>query len=843
VESNSSLGGNDTIASGVSYTLGGGVENLMLRATAAIGVGSSINNAIIGNSLANTLDGGLGDDTLSGEGGNDFYIVDSALDVVLESNSSLGGNDTINSGVNYTLGGGVENLMLRGTAAMGVGNSLNNIITGTSLANTLDGGLGNDTLSGGDGNDYYIVDSALDVIVESALPAGGNDTVESNSNYTLSGGVENLLLKGAAAIGVGSSLNNIITGNSLANTLDGGLGNDTLSGGEGNDYYIVDSPLDVVVESNSSLGGNDTIASGVSYTLGGGVENLMLRGTAAIGVGSSLNNIITGNSLANTLDGGLGDDTLSGEGGNDFYIVDSALDVVLESNSSLGGNDTIASGVSYTLSGGVENLVLRGTSAIGVGSSINNAITGTSLANTLDGGLGNDTLSGEGGNDYYIVDSALDMVFEGATSLGGNDTVESTASYTLSGGVENLLLKGTAAIGVGSSINNVITGNSLYNTLDGGLGNDTLSGESGNDFYIVDSALDVVIESMSSLGGNDTISSTANYTLSGGVENLTLRGTAAIGVGNSLNNIITGNSLANTLDGGLGNDSLSGEGGNDFYIIDSINDIVIESASLGTDSVLSNISGYMLAGNAEVLILGNEVASGTGNSLANTLIGNASSNSLNGGEGNDSLVGGAGSDYYIIDSLSDTIIEGVSAGIDSVLANITGYTLSGNTEVLMLGNAIASGTGNSLDNFLIGNSISNSLIGGIGNDSLQGASFGNIAQKDTLTGGDGIDAFILGNGVGCFYDDGDTLTSGTANFAFIVDFNAAQDKLVLSGVASDYTFVASDTGVVGLTGSGFYGLFREQGAADELVAILKSANSTTLNLANTITNAQFIAKS
>ena len=322
-----------------------------------------------------------------------------------------------------------------------------------------------------------------------------------------------------------------------------------------------------------------------------------------------------------------------------------------------------------------------------------------------------------------------------------------------------------------------------------------------------------------------------------------LRGTAAIGVGNSLNNIITGNSLANTLDGGLDNDTISGGGGNDFYIIDSINDVVVESASAGTDSVLANTSGYMLAGNAEVLIFGNEVGSGTGNSLANTLIGNASSNTLNGGEGNDSLIGGAGSDYYIIDSLSDMVLEGASAGIDSVLANVTGYTLSGNTDVLMLGNAIASGTGNSLDNFLIGNSISNSLFGGLGNDSLQGASFGNIAQKDTLTGGEGNDLFILGDGAGCFYDDGDTLTSGTANFAYIVDFNAAQDKLVLSGAVSDYTFVASDTGVAGLTGTGFYGLFREQGAADELVAILKSANLTTLNLANTITNAQFIAKS
>jgi Ca2+-binding RTX toxin-like protein len=37
--------------------------------------------------------------------------------------------------------------------------------------------------------------------------------------------------------------------------------------------------------------------------------------------------------------------------------------------------------------------------------------------------LGNDTLSGGDGNDYYIVDSALDVVLEGETSLGGNTGV------------------------------------------------------------------------------------------------------------------------------------------------------------------------------------------------------------------------------------------------------------------------------------------------------------------------------------------------------------------------------------------------------------------------------------
>ena len=51
--------------------------------------------------------------------------------------------------VNYTLGANVENLILRGTAALGTGNTLNNTISGNASANTLDGGAGADAMAGG----------------------------------------------------------------------------------------------------------------------------------------------------------------------------------------------------------------------------------------------------------------------------------------------------------------------------------------------------------------------------------------------------------------------------------------------------------------------------------------------------------------------------------------------------------------------------------------------------------------------------------------------------------------------------------------------------------------------
>jgi len=761
VESMLPIGGIDTVVSTVSFTLGGGAENLILKGAATSGVGNAMDNNIVGNSLANILNGGFGDDTLSGGDGNDYYMVDSPQDLIIESISSLGGNDTVASALSFTLGGGLENLILLGSAERGLGNSVANNITGNSLANTLDGGLGKDTLSGGEGNDYYILDNSLDSIVESSLSGGGIDTVEATFSYTLGGGLENLVLKGASTLGgFGNSLDNLISGNSLDNvlignagndTLNGRMGNDSMVGGEGNDYYILDS-LDKVVESTLSGGGIDTVETTSSYTLGGGVENLVLKGSAERGGGNILSNNIIGNDGANTIDGGKGIDTMSGDAGNDFYIVDDNQDVVIEGASSLAGNDTVESTASYILRGGIENLLLKGPlSLTGEGNSLDNRISGNSLSNTLIGNAGNDTLDGrEGGDsliggegdDYYLVDNSLDNILETILS-GGIDTVESTVSYTLGGGIENLLLKGNSARGFGNSLNNTILGNSLANTLDGGLGNDTLSGGDGNDYYIVDNSLDSILESTSSLGGLDTVEAAFSHTLGGGLENLVLRGSAERGLGNSVANNIIGNSLANTLDGGLGNDTLSGGDGNDYYILDNSLDKIVEStlSGGGIDTVEATFS-YTLGGGAENLVLKNSAEKGLGNSVANNIIGNSLANTLDGGLGNDTLVGGEGNDYYILDNSLDNVVESTlsDAGIDTIEATFS-YALGGGLENLVLkGASTFSGFGNSLNNRISGNSLSNTLIGNAGHDTLDGQ-----AGIDSLVGGEGNDYYILDN--------------------------------------------------------------------------------------------------
>jgi Ca2+-binding RTX toxin-like protein len=697
-------------------------DNLTGTSSDTVMMGDTGNDTLNGGGGNDLINGGAGVDTMIGGLGNDSFVVDDIGDVVTEALNE--GTDTVFSPFTYTLGANLENLTLTGTAAInGIGNSLDNVLTGNSATNVLTGGLGNDT---------YIIDS-LDTIVENANE--GTDTVKSSITYTLGANLENLTLTGTANInGTGNALNNVVVGNSGANTLNGSIGSDTMSGGAGDDTYVVDNVGDIVTEALNE--GTDTVQSSVTYTLSANVENLILTGSTVInGTGNALNNVLTGNSAANILTGGAGNDT---------YIVGSGDTVVENTNE---GTDTVQSSVTFTLPSNLENLTLTGTSSINAtGNDLNNILTGNSGANTLNGGLGADTMIGGAGNDTYVVDNMGDIVTENLNE--GTDTVQSSITYTLGSNLENLTLTGTSVInGTGNELNNVLTGNSAANVLTGNAGNDTLNGGVGadslvgglgNDTYVVDDAGDVVTEALNE--GTDTVQSYITYTLGTNVENLTLMGTSAInGTGNSLNNTLTGNSAANTLVGGLGNDT---------YVVGT-GDTVVENLNEGTDTVQSSIT-YTLSPNLENLTLtGSSAIDGTGNELNNSITGNSASNILTGGLGNDTLngstgadtlIGGLGNDTYVVDNAGDVVTEALNEGTDTVQTSIT-YTLSSNVENLTLtGSSAINGTGNELDNVLTGNSGANTLTGGIGNDTLSGGT-----GADTLIGGLGNDTYVVDN--------------------------------------------------------------------------------------------------
>ena len=431
------------------------------------GLGSD--DVLFGAEGDDTLNGGLGADAMTGGTGNDVYMVDTLLDSVVEL-AGGGTADRINSSISYSIAllDNVENLLLTGTAAINAtGNAFANTLTGNTAANTLDGGdgtdiltggLGADNLIGGAGNDVYGVDNALDNVVE--LAGGGTaDRINSSVSYSLAllDNVENLLLTGTAAIdATGNAFANALTGNAAANTLDGGNGNDILIGGlgadsmiggGGNDTYGVDNALDSVVE--LAGGGTDRIDSSVSYSLAllDNVENLTLTGTAAnSATGNAFANTLTGNAAANTLDGGdgndiltggLGADSMIGGGGNDAFVVDNALDSVVELAGG-GTADRVNSSISYSLAllDNVENLLLTGTAAInGTGNAFANTLTGNAAANTLDGGDGSDMLAGGLGVDHLTGGVGIDRFIlnslaESAVGTGLRDVIADFVSGT-----------------------------------------------------------------------------------------------------------------------------------------------------------------------------------------------------------------------------------------------------------------------------------------------------------------------------------------------------------------------------------------------------------------------------
>jgi VCBS repeat-containing protein len=421
-------------------------------------VGTTGSDHMIGLGGDDTLDGGTGSDTLVGGLGNDTYVIDSKWDTVIEIAGE--GTDTLMTVLSRTLGTHLENLTLMGSTAInGTGNEFDNIIIGNSAANTLMGMAGNDSLSGEDGNDL----------------------------------------------------------------LDGGVGADTLYGGLGNDTYVIDNIGDIIVDLAS--GGIDLVKASLSWTLSDQLENLTLNGSNSInGTGNTSTNILTGNAGSNRLDGAGGRDTLIGGLGNDTYVIDSTDDIVTEAADA--GIDTIESSVTRTLGVNIENLTLIGNANInGVGNTTANNLFGNEGINTLtggdgddllrgyggndtlDGGLGADRLTGGLGNDVYKVDNIGDVVTENANE--GIDTVQSSVSFILGKGIENLTLLGTSALdGTGNSAANTVNGNGGANVLTGKTGNDTLSGGLGNDTYVFGrgDGSDTVKDIDSTAGNQDVLS-------------------------------------------------------------------------------------------------------------------------------------------------------------------------------------------------------------------------------------------------------------------------------------------------------------------------------------------------
>ena len=659
---------------------------------------------VIGTNGNDSLDGTSGNDSLRGLDGNDLLRASAGNDTL---DGGAGTSDAASYadwafGITASLNSGVVTSGGKSDVLIGIewliGTTRDDTLTGSSVANFLDGrtgddllqglagndliegGDGEDTLMGGEGDDSLKGGDGVDLVTYTGASTGvvvdlaagtatgqGSDTIAkienaqgSAFNDRLSGGDGVNQLRGAQG-------NDTLIGLGGFDMLEGGVGNDSLDGGDGFDFAIFQSS-DGAVTVDLSTGRASSSALGTDTLVG--IEAVY---------GTALGDSITGDAARNVVIANNGGDTVSGMDGDDLLITEAGDDSVLGG----AGNDRINGGNgSDTIDGGDGNDTLMGWYG----------------DNRIEGGNGTDTVVylkaqsrykvTQTGADAWIVQ---DRSGKGTDTLSGIENLQFAQSgSTISGRAGDALIESvgfndiasyadaaqrvridlSAGTAIGTNFNNVlvgfrsvrgsvghdlIQGDADDNSLEGGDGNDWLDAGDGSDTASYKTAtlgvaVDLSTGRASGGAGSDTLS---------GFENLE---------GSVLADALTGDSADNTLDGGSGADTLSGGAGADVYLVDSLGDIVLETApvkassvetdeltqalDLGSeiDTVVASIS-YTLTAFVENLELATEAGAinGTGNELNNALTGNDTANVLTGGSGNDTLDGAGGIDTATYD--------------------------------------------------------------------------------------------------------------------------------------------------------------------------------------------------
>ncbi len=275
--------------------------------------------------------------------------------------------------------------------------------------------------------------------------------------------------------------------------------------------------------------------------------------------------------------------------------------------------------------------------------------------------------------------------------------------------------------------------------------------------------------------------------------------------GKAGNDALNGDAGNDRLNGGSGADIMTGGTGNDTYYVDTMSDIVIESASEGTDKVVSSVSTTYkwLPANVEKLTLTGAAYYGNGNDFSNiitgtnnannlyghggsdTLIGLGGNDLLDGGLGADTMKGGTGSDGYWVDTLSDIVIELADEGLDKVFSSVSTSIkwLPTNIENLTLTGTAYYGDGNDLNNTILGTDSPNHLVGYGGNDWLNGG-----LGADIMKGGTGNDIYWV-----------DTMSD------IVTELAGEGNDTVLSPVSTSFKWLPANVEKLSLIGTAIFG--------------------------------------
>ena len=567
-----------------------------------------------------------------------------------------------------------------------------------------------------------------------------------------------------------------LTGDDNANSLIGGGGDDVIVGGGGSDWLLSGWDTADTLYSRDPAGypgpgGNYNEVYG-----GDGNDAIHAFGTHDEVFGDDNNDTIYVDDGANAeVDGGDDFDTLY------YYGFGASADGLL-----LGAGGSVTGIEEIRFHGGTYSDV--GDLDIDLDASMGTSLDGGEL--TVIGAEGDDSLDGsrvdedvilnlEGGDgDDRFEGATIDDLTDGDTFDGGegidtldlDDYVLGVAPVLLGDngtvtGVEVINLHGPTA-GVG--LNFIAIAIPLAASAEDGLL--TVNGARGQDFIFGDRINDASVRLHLNGGGGDD-------SLYGGVG-------------------------LDELDGGTGRDFMEGGVGNDHYIVDLVDDTVIEDLFGGSDDIVSASIDYTLGDYVEHLILGgaadidgtghggdnimfgndgsntlsglggadtiyggdgldtlhggtqNDVLEGQdsdddlyGDEGADTLRGGAQNDDLDGGTGADIMEGGTGDDEYVVDNAGDVVTELNNEGTSDIIASSIGLVLPAYVENLLLtGTANISGVGNLQGNILVGNAGNNALTGVTGADYLFGDGGIDVlwggADGDTIDGGEGVDTAI-----------------------------------------------------------------------------------------------------
>lgn len=423
-------------------------------------VGSSGNDALLGDAGDNIFVASAGNDTVNGRGGNDTFDASAATTgVAVNLGGAVSGAFTasLSNVENVITGSGNDNVT--GTAAD------NNIATGAGDDIVTLAGGGNDTVDGGEGMDRVVL-------------AGNRSDYEiewDGTTATVSNGTDEATLTGVGQIGFADLTVFLVADGGDYSTLASAVG----AASAGDEVLLAAGTYTETVTINKQLaihGANAGLAAGDA---GRGAESIIDGGLLITGDGVTLDGVSVANGA-----------TVGGENAgvmawaDDLTVTNSVFDGANTHRAIITGNNL------------ATNLTVTDSSFDGWASGmfVNPGMTGLSVTgNTFTNngsGVNIDGPGGLGGIGLVENNTFIDSVGS-HTALGSWASGEIDASAVFG---ENTFSAGSTPTSVwGTGGNDTITGTDEANSLNAGGGDDRLIGGAGDDTVRGDAGTDTLV--------------------------------------------------------------------------------------------------------------------------------------------------------------------------------------------------------------------------------------------------------------------------------------------------------------------------------------------------------------